>query len=135
MSIALSWSPDPDATIVSRLAHALARQGAGHNRHPAHPMIEGTRADPRIRPGAAAYQQIRSTSPSSATLILQIYQYPLCAGSLVETKASGAGGEHPQLRAHHLGHQDPTRAGEGLFWQRLAWMAPILLACPSSPSR
>ncbi|MCP8937741.1 ABC transporter substrate-binding protein [Alsobacter sp. SYSU M60028] len=76
LSVALSWSPDPDA-IVSRLLSSNAYgKSMGMNDAELDAMIVGARAilDPAKR--AAAYQQIQRRICDQA-YVLDIYQYPL----------------------------------------------------------
>ena len=76
MSIALSWSPDPDA-IVSRLT-SVHSQGKGLGMADAQfdKMVEDARSILDNGRRAAAYQQIQKHIAEQA-YILQIYQYPL----------------------------------------------------------
>ena len=76
MSIALSWSPDPDA-IVSRLLSTGAQgKGMGMADTQLDKMIEDARAILDNSKRAAAYQQMQKHIAEQA-YILQIYQYPL----------------------------------------------------------
>jgi peptide/nickel transport system substrate-binding protein len=76
MSIALSWSPDPDA-IVSRLASTHSHGKAlGMTDTQLDKMIEDARTILEVPKRAAAYQQIQKHIADQA-YILQIYQYPL----------------------------------------------------------
>lgn len=76
MSIALSWSPDPDA-IVSRLMSSHSHGKAlGMADTALDKMIEDARAILDTGKRAAAYQQIQKHIAEQA-YILQIYQYPL----------------------------------------------------------
>jgi len=76
MSIALSWSPDPDA-IVSRLLSTHSQgKGIGMADAQLDKMIEDARAILDVPKRAAAYQQIQKHVADQAYL-LQIYQYPL----------------------------------------------------------
>ena len=76
MSIALSWSPDPDA-IVSRLMSSGAQgKGIGMADTQLDKMIEDARTILDNAQRAKAYQQIQKHIAEQA-YILQIYQYPL----------------------------------------------------------
>jgi len=76
MSIALSWSPDPDA-IVTRLSSTHSQgKGLGMADAQLDKMIEDARAILDIGKRATAYQQIQKHIADQA-YILQIYQYPL----------------------------------------------------------
>jgi peptide/nickel transport system substrate-binding protein len=76
MSIALSWSPDPDA-IVSRLLSTGAQgKGIGMADTQLDKMIEDARSILDNTKRAAAYQQIQKHI-ADQVYILQIYQYPL----------------------------------------------------------
>lgn len=76
MSIALSWSPDPDA-IVSRITSSHAQgKGMGMADAQLDKMVEDARAILDGPKRAAAYQQIQKHIAEQAYL-LQIYQYPL----------------------------------------------------------
>ncbi|MEO8545877.1 MAG: ABC transporter substrate-binding protein [Burkholderiaceae bacterium] len=76
LSVALSWSPDPDA-IVSRLTSAHAQGKAlGIDDAALDKMVIDARAILDYKQRAAAYQQIQKHIADQA-YILQIYQYPL----------------------------------------------------------
>ena len=76
MSIALSWSPDPDV-IVTRLTSSHSQgKGLGMADAQLDKMVEDARAILDNGKRAAAYQQIQKHIAEQA-YILQIYQYPL----------------------------------------------------------
>ena len=76
MSIALSWSPDPDV-IVTRLTSTHSQgKGLGMADAQLDKMVEDARAILDNTKRAAAYQQIQKHIAEQA-YILQIYQYPL----------------------------------------------------------
>ena len=76
MSIALSWSPDPDA-IVTRLTSGHSQgKGLGMADAAFDKMVEDARSILDNSKRAAAYQQIQKHIAEQA-YILQIYQYPL----------------------------------------------------------
>ena len=76
MSIALSWSPDPDA-IVTRLTSSHSQgKGLGMADAAFDKMVEDARSILDNSKRAAAYQQIQKHIAEQA-YILQIYQYPL----------------------------------------------------------
>ena len=76
MSIALSWSPDPDA-IVTRLSSTHSQgKGLGMADAQLDKMIEDARSILDNAKRASAYQQIQKHIAEQA-YILQIYQYPL----------------------------------------------------------
>jgi len=76
LSVALSWSPDPDA-IVTRLSSAGAfGKAMGMADTQLDKMIEDARSILDNAKRAAAYQQIQKHVADQAH-VLQIYQYPL----------------------------------------------------------
>ncbi len=76
LSVALSWSPDPDA-IVSRLGsnHAYGK-AMGMADAKLDKMIEDARTILEVPKRAAAYQEMQKYIADQA-YVLQIYQYPL----------------------------------------------------------
>ncbi len=76
MSIALSWSPDPDAIVSRLLSSGSQGKGMGMADTQLDKMIEDARAILDNTKRAAAYQQIQKHIADQA-YILQIYQYPL----------------------------------------------------------
>ena len=76
MSIALSWSPDPDAIVSRLLSSGSQGKGMGMADTQLDKMIEDARAILDNTKRAAAYQQIQKHIAEQA-YILQIYQYPL----------------------------------------------------------
>ena len=76
LSIALSWSPDPDAIVSRLLSTGSQGKGIGMADAPLDKLIEDARAILDNTKRAAAYQQIQKHIADQA-YILQIYQYPL----------------------------------------------------------
>ena len=76
MSIALSWSPDPDAIVSRLLSSGSQGKGMGMADTQLDKMIEDARAILDNTQRAAAYRQIQKHVADQA-YILQIYQYPL----------------------------------------------------------
>ena len=76
MSIALSWSPDPDAIVSYLTSTNLYGKGMGMADTQLDKMIEDARSILDNAKRATAYQQIQKHIAEQA-YILQIYQYPL----------------------------------------------------------
>lgn len=76
MSIALSWSPDPDAIVSRLLSSNSFGKAMGMADTQLDRMIEDARAILDNTKRAAAYQQIQKHIADQA-YVLQIYQYPL----------------------------------------------------------
>ena len=76
MSIALSWSPDPDAIVSRLLSTSAFGKAMGMADMQLDKMIEDARAILDSAKRAAAYQQMQKHIAEQA-YILQIYQYPL----------------------------------------------------------
>ena len=76
MSIALSWSPDPDAIVSRLLSTSAFGKAMGMADTQLDKMIEDARAILDNGKRAAAYQQMQKHIAEQA-YILQIYQYPL----------------------------------------------------------
>ncbi|MFO1192791.1 MAG: ABC transporter substrate-binding protein [Rhodoferax sp.] len=76
MSIALSWSPDPDAIVSRLLSTGSQGKGIGMADTQLDKMIEDARTILDNTQRAKAYQQIQKHVAEQAYM-LQIYQYPL----------------------------------------------------------
>ncbi|MBC7703424.1 MAG: ABC transporter substrate-binding protein, partial [Rhodoferax sp.] len=76
MSIALSWSPDPDAIVSYLTSTNLYGKGMGMADTQLDKMVEDARSILELPKRAAAYQQIQKRIADQA-YGLQIYQYPL----------------------------------------------------------
>ena len=76
MSIALSWSPDPDAIVSRLLSTGSQGKGMGMADQQLDQMILDARSILDNAKRATAYQQIQKLIAEQA-YILQIYQYPL----------------------------------------------------------